>query len=993
MTLKEIDKTIETLEKLGLPIDPKLIAERDALRAKPTSETPIYDTMIERAKFKITQEKKDCIEETVEELMKEGPDATQPGLLLGKIQCGKTDTFENIIGLAFDRGVDVAIVLTKGTLALLQQTVERMRTDYRWFKETDDIDQSQVIRIYDIHAISRGIKEAQVNGCKTIIACMKQAANLKNLIKIFNDYSPFLKDKKVLVIDDEADFASRNYKNVKLATQYDDEGNIVTQKKESTLAKISKQIEGLCSLPRWCRYLQVTATPYALFLQPNSELFLEGDKIRSFKPRFTKLVPVHSAYVGGDIYFEESKDEESMYSHLFCPVDQKSIDVMGHEDKRYLKSGVASANLASLTYALITYLMATAIRRIQKRKAQNKIYKSCAVFHVEIDKKSHDWQKRLVDRLLEDIESAIVDEEQTDQRIFQLIDRAYADFCESNRKGNVQGKISVDMPSVEEVQEEMANMFTTKNVHVQVVNSDEDVQHMLNDDGELSLDTAATIFIGGNVLDRGITIKNMLCFFYGRDPKQQDTVLQHARFYGARDAEDMAVSRLHTSQEIYKILAKMNELDNQLRQWFIDGNDKEGSEAIFVGYNKKFSPCAPSKVKISQSQLIRGGKRFLPVGFWTGTRKEISATVEEISKKIAACHGFANPDADGFFEMNLDEARKILELIQSTYRFDHDKHHNMDHKNDMRELIAALHYCVKKSDGRILGFLRTDRNINRLRENGKYQDSPDGRDTAIIRPKAVDVPVLSLYLQNGKKDVAEDHVNLGWNGTPFYWPVLMAQENIAPVTFAIDQKDENEVAVYDPNELLEGIDRQDVLFLTYKGNLIEHFGEEGTEYEEGKEEIETRDIKETVAGRYLFKQDGKWELNPDTVGDPESIDNVYAYNDGRFPFVLKPYKYILFRQGRNSQSNLMLVELTDPSQWDIDIHYQIEDGDLISRDGKPLIRVADTLTNRQMVTRDVENDQVCQWIILYKVKRVLKFKGRAIVSDDWTFADDEEDED
>ena len=90
-----------------------------------------------------------------------------------------------------------------------------------------------------------------------------------------------------------------------------------------------------------------------------------------------------------------------------------------------------------------------------------------------------------------------------------------------------------------------------------------------------------------------MTIKNMLCFFYGRDPKnfQQDTVLQHARMYGARSMEDMAVMRLHTTPLIYKILVRMNELDEQLRQWFIEGKDKLEPNAVFVGYDKNIKPC------------------------------------------------------------------------------------------------------------------------------------------------------------------------------------------------------------------------------------------------------------------------------------------------------------------------------------------------------------------------------------------------------------------
>ena len=44
------------------------------------------------------------------------------------------------------------------------------------------------------------------------------------------------------------------------------------------------------------------------------------------------------------------------------------------------------------------------------------------------------------------------------------------------------------------------------------------------------------LFIGGNKLGRGVTIKNLLVSYYGRNPKRAkaDTVLQHARMYGYR---------------------------------------------------------------------------------------------------------------------------------------------------------------------------------------------------------------------------------------------------------------------------------------------------------------------------------------------------------------------------------------------------------------------------------------------------------------------------
>ena len=846
-TKEECIKAIETLKAIGMDPLPWMLSQlkafEDAETAKAVvknTDTPIWDTL--RAHYPygtMPQEKIDCVENTVKQLLEEGEYADEPGLLLGKIQCGKTDTFEDIIGLSFDKGVDIAIVITKGTKALVNQTIMRMKKDYKWFKASDSLDQRATINIYDIMDIGRaGLKQAKVESGKTVIVCKKQAQNLARLIELFETKSPFLKKKKVIIVDDEADFASRNYQNVKLEAKKDEDGNPLAQTTEVTMAKISQQIDDFRKVPEYCRYLQVTATPYCLYLQPQGELNLNGNIVKPFKPRFTSLVPTHSAYVGGQQYFVESANPDSMFSHLYHQLDQKCVDVLGHEDKRYLNSAVSSGNIYGLTYTLVAYFMATAVRRIQM-KAEGKDYKTSAILHVEIDKKNHDWQKRVVERLIDSIKSAIVDEDHSDQRIWVAMERVYQDFLTSNEKGRNEGLISVTVPSQEDVLDEIRDIFSPKkhNYHVQMVNSDEEVDKLLDEEsGELSLDCAANIFIGGNILDRGVTIKNMLCFFYGRDPKnfQQDTVLQHARMYGARSMEDMAVMRLHTTPLIYKILVRMNELDEQLRQWFIEGKDKLEPNAVFVGYDKNIKPCSSTKIKVSNALMLKPQKRILPVGFWTGGKTATKKAMEQIEKLITTSTNYNKQDADGLFEIEKETVIEIIKLIETTYVYD-DKFYNKDRKNDIKELLCALEYCTDKSNGKIWALHRTNRNMNRLRENGGYIDAPDdGRtDLKPAREKAVDAPVIMFIQQNGEVCKDENGENIGWNGAPFYWPVLVTQEKITPVMFALDQKSKGQTAVVDGSDFLEGIDPKDVLSLTYKGDLEDHFGAEGSEYEFG----------------------------------------------------------------------------------------------------------------------------------------------------------------
>jgi hypothetical protein len=76
-------------------------------------------------------ELQDCIRRTVDQLIVEETSSQRPGILLGKIQSGKTRAFLGVMALAFDKGYDVAVVLTKGTVSLARQTLNRIKKDFR----------------------------------------------------------------------------------------------------------------------------------------------------------------------------------------------------------------------------------------------------------------------------------------------------------------------------------------------------------------------------------------------------------------------------------------------------------------------------------------------------------------------------------------------------------------------------------------------------------------------------------------------------------------------------------------------------------------------------------------------------------------------------------------------------------------------------------------------------------------------------------------------
>ena len=250
-----------------------------------------------------------------------------------------------------------------------------------------------------------------------------------------------------------------------------------------------------------------------------------------------------------------------------------------------------------------------------------------------------------------------------------------------------------------------------------------------------------------------------------------------------------------------------------------------------------------------------------------------------------------------------------------------------------------------------------------------------------------------LLRQNGKKNVNASGQNIGWNDTPFYWPVLLTQEEIDPVMFAIDQKRAGQVAAIGASDILEGIDPADVIKLTYSGDLEEHFGQEGEE----RENVETRALKETTASLYIKKDDrGNWLINPSVPFDADHDHGIFSMNGGKFPFIVRPYKYMLLQKGRDARADLMLLKLDDPATWEF---YPLQnfnkDGDLLDRDTLDqkvptvLIHAQDTITDKDLTTKTVFDTTVAQWEIHFHVTKVLKYRKNTI---DWQKVFNEEEQ-
>src|SRR5208282_3332384 len=130
-----------------------------------------------------------AVEDVVDHLQKEATSTKKPGILLGRVQSGKTRAFLGVIARAFDRGYDIAVILTKGTKSLAEQTLSRVKEDFRDFIATDQVD------VFDILAVP-DLTPYELNR-KLVFVVKKEDDNLRRLLSLFRDKYPQLQKKSV----------------------------------------------------------------------------------------------------------------------------------------------------------------------------------------------------------------------------------------------------------------------------------------------------------------------------------------------------------------------------------------------------------------------------------------------------------------------------------------------------------------------------------------------------------------------------------------------------------------------------------------------------------------------------------------------------------------------------------------------------------------------------------------------------------------------------
>lgn len=197
------------------------------------------------------------------------------GLVIGKVQSGKTSNFISITALAFDNNYDIVIVLGGTKKPLVKQNRDRIKEYFATTKDVlvlDTTDFKDQLTAQKMHQFCKMNK-------KVVIVALKHPSQINYIAdSIFCDF--VLREKPTLIIDDEGDEASLN--------------TLVKKGKKSPTYEAIENLKD--QLERHC-FLSITATPQANLLI---------DTLDVLSPDFGVLVDPGKGYCGLDVYHSDN---------------------------------------------------------------------------------------------------------------------------------------------------------------------------------------------------------------------------------------------------------------------------------------------------------------------------------------------------------------------------------------------------------------------------------------------------------------------------------------------------------------------------------------------------------------------------------------------------------------------------------------------------------------------------------------------------------------
>jgi len=504
------------------------------------------------------------------------------GLVVGQVQSGKTAHYTGLICKAADSGFGFIIVMAGIHNNLRSQTQLRIDEGFLGFD-------TQHTRAFNQQSIKIGVGKTGFGGTNVahsltssleigdftqgaanalglnfdtkepIVAIIKKNPHVLRRIYQWlasqaikdSDLGRVIRDKSLLLIDDEADNASINISN--------------DPEKQSS---INKWITQILSLFGKNAYVGYTATPFA-------NIFIPLDDFNLFPKNFIKNISAPSNYIGPEKVFGFSLLEDDDASNNVLPIVSKINDYGDFVPDRHKKDDqLPSAVPESLKRAIRCFIITCTIRRL---RGQTNVHNSMLV-HVSRFMRWQDHITELVSnqflyyrRGIDQNDPTILGEFRKtfehDENEFKSYVTVSKQIINSELK-SLDSQIQVHQwQDILKHLNDAVSRIEVKSIH----GGSKEVLDYFDHKNGLSV-----IAVGGNKLSRGLTLEGLSVSYYLRASRMYDTLMQMGRWFGYRGGY-VDLCRLFTSRELNEWFCHITQASEELREEFDYMSDVAGS--------------------------------------------------------------------------------------------------------------------------------------------------------------------------------------------------------------------------------------------------------------------------------------------------------------------------------------------------------------------------------------------------------------------------------
>jgi len=490
------------------------------------------------------------------------------GLVVGQVQSGKTANYTGLICKAADTGYNMIIILAGLQNNLRTQTQIRIDEGFLGFdtkyQRAFDKGNSRIgvgigNTIYPVHSFTSSDENGDFSKKGTysfhtnepiVTVVKKNKTRLENLYKWLysnatddGEGNKSIRDKTLLIIDDEADNASINVSN-----------------DPAKRTAINGAINKILGLFIKSGYVGYTATPFANIFIPLNENDL-------FPRDFIVNLPAPTNYIGpekifGFKYVDENKGNINDTLPIITRIDDYQIFV---PDKHKLGDPLPNVLPDSLKTAIRSFIITCAIRRL---RGQTQVHNSMLI-HVtrfvrwqscisDLVRKQFNYYRRGIDQSIPSIIEEFRETFEIDKSEYYSFKTITTKILKSELSG-IDNYIKIH--TWDEVLSELDNASSI--IEVREVNGGSgDILNYFDHQEGLSV-----IAIGGDKLSRGLTLEGLSVSYYLRASKMYDTLMQMGRWFGFRPGY-VDLCRLYTSQELNEWFCHITHASEELREEF-----------------------------------------------------------------------------------------------------------------------------------------------------------------------------------------------------------------------------------------------------------------------------------------------------------------------------------------------------------------------------------------------------------------------------------------